>query len=74
MRIVPKQRFPYSEMEYLIGEYITGYRAERNREILRQHFLLGYSQPEIAKNMDMSVIQVGRIIKNEGSYLISMLK
>ena len=71
---MPKQRFSYSEMEYLIGEYITGYRSERNREILRQHFLLGYSQPEIARNMDMSVIQVGRIIKEDGGYLLMMLK
>ena len=69
-----KKRFSYSEMEYLIGEYITGYRAERNREILRQHFLMGYSQVEIAQNMDMSVIQVGRIIKEDGGYLLTMLE
>ena len=71
---MPKQRFPYSKMEYLIGEYITGYRSERNREILRQHFLKGYSQAEIARNMDMSVIQVGRIIKDDGGYLLMMLE
>ena len=71
---MPKQRFSYSEMEHLIGEYITGYRSERNREILRQHFLLGYSQSEIARNVDMSVIQVGRIIKEDGGYLLMMLK
>ena len=69
-----KRRYAYTEMEHLIGEYITGPKSERNREILRQYFLRGLTQAEIAESVDMSVIQVGRIIRDEGGYLMTMLK
>ena len=71
---MPKQRFSYSEMEYLIGEYITGQNAERNRDILKLYFLNGYSQERIAEIHDMSAVQVGRIVRDEGDYLMTKIK
>lgn len=69
-----KTRYDYSKLDYAIGEYITGPKSERNREILRQYYLKGYSQAEIAGNVGMSEIQVGRIIREDGNYVITKLK
>ncbi len=71
---MPKRRFSYSEMEYAIGEYITGQNAERNRDILKLYFLSGYSQERIAEIHDMSAVQVGRIVRDEGDYLMTKIK
>lgn len=71
---MPKRRFSCSEMEHAIGEYITGRNAERNRDILRLYFLDGYSQERIAEIYDMSTMQIGRIVRNEGSYLLTKVK
>jgi DNA-directed RNA polymerase specialized sigma subunit len=61
-------------MEYAIGEYITGQNAERNRDILKLYFLSGYSQERIAEIHDMSAVQVGRIVRDEGDYLMTKIK
>ncbi|MBO6092848.1 MAG: sigma-70 family RNA polymerase sigma factor [Oscillospiraceae bacterium] len=71
---MPKRRFSYSEMEYAIGEYITGQNAERNRDILKLYFLNGYSQERIAEIHDMSTVQVGRIVRDEGDFLMTKIK
>lgn len=71
---MPKRRFDYSKMEYAISEYITGKNAERNRDILRLYFLDGYSQERIAEIHDMSTMQIGRIVRNEGSYLLTKVE
>lgn len=71
---MPKRRFSYSQMEYAIGEYITGQNAERNRDILKLYFLNGYSQERIAEIHDMSAVQVGRIVRDEGDYLMTKIK
>ena len=71
---MPKRRFNYSDMEYAIGEYITGQNSERNRDILRLYFLSGYSQEKIAQIHDMSPMQIGRIVRDEGSYLMTKIK
>lgn len=71
---MPKRRFSYSEMEYAIGEYITGQNAERNRDILKLYFLNGYSQERIAEIHDMSPVQIGRICRDEGGYLLGIIK
>lgn len=71
---MPKRRFCYSEMEHAIGEYITGQNAERNRDILRLYFLSGYSQERIAEIHGMSTMQIGRIVRDEGGYLLTKVK
>lgn len=71
---MPKRRFDYSAMEYAIGEYITGPNSERNRDILRLYFLNGYSQERIAEIHEMSPMQVGRICRDEGGYLLTKVK
>lgn len=70
---MPKRRFDYSKMEYAISEYITGQNAERNRDILRLYFLDGYSQERIAEIHDMSPVQIGRIVRSEGGYLLTKI-
>ena len=61
-------------MEYAIGEYITGQNAERNRDILKLYFLNGYSQERIAEIHDMCTVQIGRIVRDEGDYLMTKIK
>lgn len=70
---MPKRRFDYSVMDHAISEYITGQNAERNRDILRLYFLDGYSQERIAEIHDMSAVQIGRIVRTEGNYLLTRI-
>lgn len=65
--------FDYSPMERLIDEKITGRKCERNRKILKLRFLQGLTYAEIAERMDMSEIQIGRIIHRYGDPLLIML-
>lgn len=65
--------FDYSPMERLIDEKITGKKSARNREILKLRFLQGLTYAEIAEKMDMSEIQIGRIIHRYGDPLLIML-
>lgn len=71
---MPKRRFNHSEMEFAIGEYITGRNAERNRDILRLYYLDGYSQERIAEIHGLSTVQVWRILRDEGRYLLTIVK
>ena len=71
---MPKRRFSYSAMEYAIGEFITGQNAERNRDILKLYFLNGYSQERIAEIHGLSAVQVWRILRDEGRYLLTIVK
>lgn len=64
----------YSEMDYLISEYVTGKKSERNRAILRERFLMGYTYEEIAEHFDMSAVQISRIVKRYGDPLLLMIK
>lgn len=65
--------FDYSPMEQLISEKVTGKKSARNREILKLRFLQGLTYAEIAEKMDMSEIQIGRIIHRYGDPLLIML-
>ena len=67
-------KFVYSDMEFLIGEYVTGKRAARDREILRLCFLDGLTYEQIAEKMQMSSVQIGRIVRKRGDPLLLMLK
>ena len=65
--------FDYSPMEQLIDEKITGKKSARNRQILKLRFLQGMTFAEIAEAVDMSEIQVGRIIHRYGDPHLIML-
>lgn len=65
--------FDYSPMEFLIDEKVTGFKSERNRKILKLRFLQGMTYAEIAEEMGMSDIQIGRIIHRYGDPLLIML-
>ena len=65
--------FDYSPMEQLIDEKITGKKSSRNRQILKLRFLQGMTFAEIAEAVDMSEVQVGRIIHRYGDPLLIML-
>ena len=60
-------------MEQLIDEKITGKKSARNRQILKLRFLQGMTFAEIAEAVDMSEVQVGRIIHRYGDPLLIML-
>ena len=52
-----------SQIRYTIEEYI---HSERDRSILTDRFVNGYTFERIAENHDMSTVQIKRIIyKNE---------
>lgn len=65
--------FDYPDMERLIDTKIVGKKSARNREILKLRFLQGYTYSEIAEQMQMSDIQIGRIIHRYGDPLLLML-
>lgn len=65
--------YDYSPMENLINEKITGRKAARNRQILRLRFLDGLTYAEIAEIMDMSEVQIGRIVHRYGDPLLLMI-
>lgn len=65
--------FQSSKMLYLIEEYVNGHKAERNRKILRLRFIQGLTFAEIAEAVDMSEIQVSRIVHRYGDPLLRMI-
>lgn len=68
-----KIRYTFSDMDKLIGEYVVGKNAKRDREILRLHFLDGLSNREIAEAVDMSEAQIQRIVRKRGDELLLMI-
>ena len=63
-----------SELDRLISQYVNGKKAERNRAILREYYLHGYTFEEIAERFDMSAVQVGRVVRRDGDRILLMLK
>lgn len=63
-----------TELEKLIDENILGKKAHRNRKILKLYCIDGYTYEEIAGLVDMSPVQVGRIIRRDGDRILLMLK
>lgn len=62
------------DMERIINEYVTGKKAHRNREILRLYFIEGYTYEEVAEKVDMSPVQIGRIVRRYGDPLLLMIR
>lgn len=75
-RYGPRQKmiFDGEKFEQLICRYVNGRKAERNREILREYYLRGYSYEEIAEHLDMSAIHVGRIVRKDGDPILLMMQ
>lgn len=69
-----EMNYTYTQMESLIDEYIVGKRAKRDRAILRMYFLDGLTYEEIAENIGMSSVQVGRIVRKQGDKLLLMIQ
>lgn len=53
-----------TELEKLIDENIIGYKAERNRNILKRRLCDGLTYDKLAEECDMSVRQVKKIVSD----------
>ena len=61
-------------IEKTIDNYIVGYKAYRNRQILKDHFIYGMTFEEVAEKHDMSVRQVKDISYNGYSVISKYLR
>lgn len=61
------------ELESLINRFVNGKKAERNRAILLDYYLGGYTYEEVAERFDMSAVQIGRIVHKYGDPILLML-
>lgn len=62
-----------SQILYLINERVNGHKARRNRKILYLRFIDGLTFAEIAEAVDMSEIQVSRIVHKYGDPILMAL-
>ena len=62
------------EFERLTDRYVNGKKAERNRAILKDYYLNGYTYEEVAEHFDMSAVHVARIVHKCGDPILLMLK
>lgn len=61
-------------VEWLIDQNVVACRnAERNRAILRERYLNGYTIEELAEMFDMSTSQINRVITKHGNSLMIKL-
>lgn len=51
-----------SELLRLIDEWIIGRNSERNKDILAERFVHGYTYEELAERFDLSDIQIKNIV------------
>lgn len=51
-----------SQLETIIDEYIVGFKAARNRQLMKRRLCDGLTFEELAEEADMSVMQVKNII------------
>ena len=49
-------------INHAIDNYIVGFKAARNREILRQRLIEGDTFETLAEDFDMSVMQIKNIV------------
>ena len=54
-----------SQLNTLIEEYVVGFKAERNRQLMKRRLCDGLTFEELAEEADMSVMQVKNIIYRE---------
>lgn len=58
----------------VIDNYIVGFKAYRNREILKDHYVLGMTFEEVAEKHDMSVSQIKKITYDNEPIIIKNLR
>ncbi len=63
-----------TELDNAIDETIIGYKAERNRVILRERLYDGSTYEELAEMHDMSVNQIKNIVYRELEKISKYLK
>lgn len=63
-----------SQLNHVIDEYIIGFKAERNRSIMRDRLCAGYTYEELAEMYDMSVNQMKNIVYKELEILAKHLE
>lgn len=64
---------PNSVADKAIDEYVKGFRADRNKKMLKDKLFLGMTYEEIAEKYDMSVRQVKTIISNSAQMIVTHL-
>lgn len=63
-----------SQLNTLIEEYVVGFKAERNRQLMKRRLCDGLTFEELAEEADMSVMQVKNIIYREMDIITSKLR
>lgn len=63
-----------SQLNHIIDEYIIGFKAERNRSIMRERLCEGHTYEELAEMYDMSVNQIKNIVYRELEVLSNHLE
>ena len=61
-------------IERVIDNYIVGFKAYRNREILKDHYVLGMTFEEVAEKHDMSVSQIKKISYDNETIILNHLR
>ena len=63
-----------SELESMIDQFVIGFRAERNRQLMKRRLCDGLTFEELAEEADMSVMQVKNIVYREMDIIISKMR
>lgn len=57
------KKYPKSELEYLIEEWVIGRHSERNKDIIRDKLIRGMTIEEIAEKHDMSETRIKTVVR-----------
>lgn len=63
-----------SELESMIDENIIGFKAERNRQLMKRRLCDGLTFEELAEEADMSVMQIKNIVYRETDIILSKVR
>jgi len=58
----------------MIDENIIGFKAERNRQLMKRRLCDGLTFEELAEEADMSVMQVKNIVYREMDIILSKMR
>lgn len=63
-----------SQLIFVIDENIVGFKAERNKEILKKRLCEGMTFEELAEYFDMSVMQIKNIVYKNMEIIVKYLR
>lgn len=63
-----------TQLNTMIDEYVVGFKAERNRRLMKRRLCDGLTFEELAEEADMSVRQVKKIIYDNQEILVKKLR